>query len=394
MTTDVSSYKREVLVEDECGRGIPAVLRYGPYIFIAGSDGIRRLSDEQIDPSLADNAIEQCRNSYGRIARRLRAAGYGDDCVVWVENFTSGQHWRLERMALWPEFFGEENHQRAVSYGVQTRMAGLNMLTTIAMAVDPSVPRRVAVPAPHRGRASRCTRVGPFTFVIGVRGHVDVYTNAHAPEENDESFDVQLDYAINALESHLKHDDNVLENFVRLDCGLRAARFVARYEAGLRDRFGGRLPFASYAVGVPLGGNCEHEVGGIAVVPGEQKTINWSSVDPELADSTVAGGLVFVRNLSGIRDERFHRPQHELAGKTHEQVRRVVSNLEHLLSDAGTSPDRLLRLDIFLRDIYAADDVLAELTAILGDAVPAITFLGCEPQHGAEIEVSAIAGAN
>jgi enamine deaminase RidA (YjgF/YER057c/UK114 family) len=273
-------------------------------------------------------------------------------------------------------------------------MAGLNVLTTIAMAVDPSVPRRVAVPAPHRGRASRCTRVGPFTFVIGVRGHVDVYTNAHAPEENDESFDVQLDYAINALESHLKHDDNVLENFVRLDCGLRAARFVARYEAGLRDRFGGRLPFASYAVGVPLGGNCEHEVGGIAVVPGEQKTINWSSVDPELADSTVAGGLVFVRNLSGIRDERFHRPQHELAGKTHEQVRRVVSNLEHLLSDAGTSPDRLLRLDIFLRDIYAADDVLAELTAILGDAVPAITFLGSEPQHGAEIEVSAIAGAN
>jgi len=391
---DSTTFKREVLVDDERGRGIPAVLRYGPYIFIAGSDGIRRLSDEQIDPALADNAIEQCRNSYGRIARRLRAAGYGDDAVVWVENFTSGQHWRLERMALWPEYFGEENHLRAVSYGVQTRMPGLNMLTTIAMAVDPAVPRRIAVPAPHRGRASRCTRVGPFTFVIGVRGHDDVYTHAAAPQETADSFDVQLDYAINALESHLKHDDNVLDNFVRLDAGLRAARFVPRYEAGLRDRFGGRLPFASYAVGVPLGGNCEHEIGGIAVIPGEQKKINWSSVDPDLADSTVAGGLVFVRNVSGMRDERFHRLHHELAGKTSDQVRRAVTNVEHLLADAGTTVDRLLRLDVFLRDIYAADEVLEELIAILGTSVPAVTFLGCEPQHGAEIEMSAIAAAS
>jgi enamine deaminase RidA (YjgF/YER057c/UK114 family) len=390
---DTTTFKREVLVEDERGRGIPAVLRYGPYLFIQGSDGIRRLSDEQIDPDLQEKAIEQCRNSYGRIARRLRAAGYGDDCVVWVENFTSGQHWRLERMALWPEYFGEENHLRAVSYGVQTRMPGLNMLTTIAMAVDPSVPRKIAVPAPHRGRASRCTRVGPFTFVIGVRGHDDVYTKEPAPQETADSFDIQLDYAINALESHLKHDDNVLDNFVRLDAGLRAARFVPRYEAGLRDRFGGKLPFASYAVGCPLGGNCEQEVGGIAVIPGEKKTINWSSVDPTLADSTVAGGLVFVRNVSGIRDERFHRVQHDLAGKTHDQVRRVVSNLEHLLADAGSGLDKLLRLDIFLRDIYAADEILEELIAILGASVPAVTFLGCEPQFGAEIEMSAIAGA-
>jgi enamine deaminase RidA (YjgF/YER057c/UK114 family) len=393
MSADAVSYERELLVPDERGRAFPAVLRYGPYLFISGSDGERRASDEVLDPALAENAIEQCRNSYGRIKQRLNRAGYGDDCVVWVENFTSGQHWRLERMALWPEYFGEDNHLRAVSFGVQTRMHGLNMLTTIAMAVDPSVPRTIAVPAPHRGRASRCTRVGPFTFVIGVRGHIDTYTKAHAPEETPDAFGLQFEYSLNALRSHLEHDGNTLDSIVRLDCGLRAARFVQDYEDELRARFGGRIPFASYAIGVPLGGTCEQEIGGIAVAPGEPKTVVWSSADPTLADSVSAAGLVFARNVSGIRDERAHHVRAELAGDVQAQVRNAIFNLEHLLAEARTSTKRLLRLDVFLRDIYGADEVLGELTAILGDDMPVLTFLGAEPQHGAEIELTAIAGA-
>jgi enamine deaminase RidA (YjgF/YER057c/UK114 family) len=393
MNSGAVSYEREILVADERGRAFPAVLRYGPYLFISGSDGERRVSDEELDPALAENAIEQCRNSYGRIKQRLNRAGYGDDCIVWVENFTSGQHWRLERMALWPEYFGEENHLRAVSFGVQTRMHGLNMLTTIAMAVDPSVPRTVAVPAPHRGRASRCTRVGPFTFVIGVRGHIDPYTKAHAPEETPDAFGLQFDYSLNALQSHLEHDGNSLDNFARLDCGLRAARFVPDYENRLRARFGDRIPFASYAVGVPLGGTCEQEIGGIAVAPGEAKTVVWSSADPAMADSVSAAGLVFVRNVSGMRDERTLQVRAELAGDVRAQVRNAIFNLEHLLGQARTSTKRLLRLDVFVRDIYGADEVLGELTAILGNDMPVLTFLGTEPQHGAEIELTAIAGA-
>jgi enamine deaminase RidA (YjgF/YER057c/UK114 family) len=390
---DATAFKREVLVEDERRRGIPAVVRFGPYVFVAGSDGYRRLSDEHIDPKLADDAVGQCRNAYGRVKRRLEAAGYGDDCAVWIENYTSGQHWRLERMALWPEYFGEENHLRAVSFGAQTRMDGLNMLTAVVMAVDPAIDRRVAVHAPARGRASRCTRVGPFTFVIGVRGHVDPYTHAHAPQETPHAFDLQCDFAINALESHLKHDENTLENFVRVDAAVRAARFVPRYEAQMRDRFGGKLPFAALAIGTPLGGTHEQEIGGIAAIPGEPKSVNWSPVDPDLADSTVAGGLVFLRNVSGLRDEHLHRLHPESHGKTKEQVRRAVTNVERLLADAGTSAERLLRFDIFLRDIYAQDEVLAELKAALGPHVPALSFIGAEPQHGAEIELIAIAGA-
>jgi enamine deaminase RidA (YjgF/YER057c/UK114 family) len=385
-------WKREVLVEDERGRGTAAVVRFGPYLFVAGSDGYRRLTDEQIDPALAEDAIGQCRNSYGRVARRLDAAGYGGDCAIWIENFTSGQHWRLERMALWPEYFGEENHERAVSFGAQTRMDGLNMLTSIVMAIDPALERHVAVPAPHRGRASRCTRVGPFTFVIGVRGSSDPNTNELPPEENDASFDVQLGNCFKWLDSHLSHDGNTSENFLRVDATLRAARFIPKFEAAVCARWDGRIPFASYAIGTPLGGHNEHELGGVAVIPGEAKTVYWSS-DGSRADATAGGGLVFLRSVSGAVDERTQALPSGLHGDTRAQALQCVSNIEALLERTGSSLDGVLRLDVFLKDIYAQDEVFAVLKGRFGAGGPVMSFIGSEPRNGAEVEAIAIAGS-
>jgi len=386
-----TAWKREVLVEDERGRGVAAVVRFGPYLFVAGSDGYRRLSDEQVDPALAEDALGQCRNSYGRVARRLEAAGYGGDCAIWIENFTSGQHWRLERMALWPEYFGEENHERAVSFGAQTRMDGLNMLTSIVMAIDPALERHVAVPAPHRGRASRCTRVGPFSFVIGVRGSADPATKEPAPEENATSFDVQLGYCFDTLESHLNHDGNTSENFLRVDATLRAARFIPIFEHGARERFAGRIPFASYAIGTPLGGHNEQELGGVAIVPGERKTVYWSAHGTR-ADATAGGGLIFLRSVSGVFDERAQHTILDVFGDVRTQAEQCVKNIETLLERTGSSLDRVLRLDVFLRDIYAQDEALAVLKGRFGADGPVMSFIGCEPRNLAEVEVIAIAG--
>lgn len=391
--SDAARTAPEVLVEDERGRGIPAVVRYGPYVFVAGSDGHRRLDDERIDPALTDKAVEQCRNSYGRVARRLTAAGLNGDSAVWIQNFTSGQHWRLERMALWPEYFGEENHLKAVSFGAQTRMLGINMLTSIVMAVDPAVERRVAVPSPGRGRASRCTRVGDLTFVIGVRGYEDIVTKAKAPEEVPEAFDAQLTNCLGALESHVRGDGGKLDDFVRLDTTLRAARFTDDYERGVRRRFDGRIPFASYAVGTPLGGHGEQEIGGVATAPGVSSTTQWCPWDASRADSTTAAGLTFVRAVSGAIDERTGKLKRDLLGDTAAQTRQVIENLAALLGAAGSSPDRSLRFDVFLRDIYAEEIVIGVLRDVLGDALPALSFIGSEPRAGAEIELSAIAAA-
>lgn len=393
--TDLNSaWQRATLVEDERGGAYPAVLRYGPYYFVSGSDGHRDLKSEKIDPEVAEKATAQCRNSYGRVARRLEQAGLGGDSAVWIENFTSGQHWRLERMGLWPEYFGEENHQRAVSFGSQTRMHGINMLTSVVLAVDPAVPRRVAVAPPGRGRASRITRVGPLVFVIGVRGHFDpAQPEVHAEEETADSFDIQLDYCFKTIAAHLAKDGTPPAHLVRVDTALRAARFVPRYEAGVRRHFGGKIPFATYAVGTPLGARLEQEIGGIAVVDADDRKVFWSPSHPDVADLCIGGGLAFVRNASGVLDEMTGHAINGLHGDGPAQVRQVVRNIESLLRHGGLGIEKLLRLDIFLRDIYAQDEVLAELRKLLGKHIPALSFIGCEPRHGAEIEITALAGA-
>lgn len=388
----MAAYQRRVHLEDERGRGFPVVIQYGPYIFVGGSDGHRSPATETIDPELFNKAVEQCRNSYGRVQQRLTKAGFSGSCAVWIQNFTSGQHWRLERMAQWPEFFGEVEHGHAVSFGAQTHTNGINMLTSCVLAVTPDVERLVAVKQPTRGRASRITRVGPLVFVIGVRGHADPDTGEHAPEETDDAFDVQLDYCFRAIGSHLKKDGTPFENIVRVDTALRGARFISRYQAGVQRHFGGKTPFAGYSVGTILGARCEHEIGAVAISPGEKKEVWWSAGDPNTADATRGGGLVFLRNCSGMRDEAKGTVLRELHGRGPEQVKQAVANVQALLRKTGTDLGALLRLDVFVRDIYAEDEIVAALKAALGPAMPVINVIGTEPALGAELELTAIAG--
>ena len=185
-----------------------------------------------------------------------------------------------------------------------------------------------------------------------------------------------------------------LTNIVRMDATLRAARFVERHEQRVARHFGGRLPFASYAIGTPLGARLEQEVGCVAVVDAAEKRIVWSAARPEVADVCLGGGLAFVRNVSGMIDESTG----SLLGHTHgdgkAQVRQATRNIEALLARAGIGVEKLLRLEVFLKDIYAQDEVLAELQAAWGRNLPVISFLGCDTRHGAELEITALAGAN
>jgi enamine deaminase RidA (YjgF/YER057c/UK114 family) len=388
-----SQWKREDLVEDERSRGFPAVTKYGPYIFVSGSDGHRDPATERISVKFADDATAQCRNSYSRIAARLEKAGYSGDCAVWIQNYTSGQQWRLERMGLWPDYFGEEQHTRAVSFGAQSRMHGINMLTTIALAIDPAVAREALAPSPGRGRASRMTRVGPFLFVIGVRGHEQPGSGSKSPQETPEAFGVQLQYCWETIESYLRKAGATLQNFVRVDAALRGARFIAQFDKGTRALCGGKMPFAGTPFGVPLGARCEQEIGGIAVAPGEAATTRWLPWDGTQAESVEAGGLLFLSKVSGVADPDSGKTNAELLLNMPAQVRNALANIDQVLERAGSSPDRLLRLDVYVRDIYAADEILQEIKAVLGSATPTLSFIGADTANGAELEITAIAGS-
>jgi enamine deaminase RidA (YjgF/YER057c/UK114 family) len=386
-------YKKEVLLADERNRGFAAVAKYGPFLFVSGSDGHRDLETEQIVPELSGKAIEQCRNSYGRIDERLRKCGYGGDCAVWIENFTSGQEWRLPRMALWPEYFGQEEHGLAVSFGAQTRMSGLNMITTTIVAVTPDVKRTAVVPQPTPGRASRCTVAEPFVFVIGVRGHEDPFTNDVAPEETRGSFEAQLHNSYQWLKSHTGKAGASVQDFVRVDACIRDVNRAPDYRRIVQDYMGGKIPFASYTIGVPLGSRLEQEIGGIAVAPGTAKEVAWDEQRPSEAQATRAGGLVFASGCSGLQDAKTGGIVRDLYGDKAGQTKQAMRRLEAGLGRFGVGLDKLLRLDVYVRDIYFEEEIVAIARDMMGQDAGTITILGGEPEHSGEIEVSGIAAA-
>ncbi|MBV8087214.1 MAG: RidA family protein [Chloroflexi bacterium] len=371
-------YRKEVLLEDERGRGFAAVVRLGPYLFVAGSDGNRDLATERIDPELAGKASEQCRNSYGRIDDRLRKCGYGGDHVVWIENFTRSQEWHSARMALWPEYFGEQEHGLAVSWGVESRMNGINMITTVAMALTPEIARTAVVPQPSPGRASRVTLAPPFVFVIGVRGR-----DRGEPEECREAFEAQLRSCFDRLSAHVSAPGGSLSDFVRVDAAVRDLNQLPEYRKVVSDVMGGAVPFTSHVIGVPLGARGEQEIGGVAVAPGVPKEIAWTG---DRVESVRAGGLVFASGCPGLRGQ-------DLRGDKPGQARQALLRLEGALSRFGVGLENLARLDVFLRDIYFEEGFLEVCRPLFGAGGPAITFVGADLEGGAEVGLSAIAAA-
>lgn len=386
-------YKKEVLLGDERNRANSALVRYGPYLYLSGSDGNRDLKTEQVDPELDWQATPQCHNAYGRQALRLQKAGYSGEDAIWCENFTSGQSWRLERMGTWPDHFGEEGHQKVVSFGAQAKMAGTNMMTAVIQALTPDLEREILVAQPTRGRASRITRAGDFTYVIGVRGRSNPFTQEAAQEEVDDQFEVEAFYTYEWLRSHIEQGGGTLDDFVRTDCALKRVGDVTRYHMNMKERFGGKIPFAGYAVGTLLGGRGLMEIGGVAVNAGSTKEVAWLAEDPDRAQAVKANGLVFASSASGLADAATGAIKQELYGDQIGQTRQALRRLEAALNRFDTTLDQVLRLDVFLDDIYFEDEFIKIASEMLGPDAPAMNIVGTDLQHNAEVELSAIAGA-
>jgi hypothetical protein len=61
------------------------------------------------------------------------------------------------------------------------------------------------------------------------------------------------------------------------------------------------------------------------------------------------------------------------------------------LARRNTGLDRLLRLDVFIRDIYAEPRVIEVLKEVLGKDMPTLNILGTDPEGGADVEITAVA---
>ena len=269
------------------------------------------------------------------------------------------------------------------------------MLTAVVQALTPDVEREVLVPQPTRGRASRITRAGDFTYVIGVRGRTNPFTEEEAPEETPDQFDVETFYTYEWLRSHLEKGGGGIGDFVRTDAALRRAADAPHYREELKKLLGGRLGLAIYSVGTQLGGHGVMEIGGIAVNPGGTKEIAWSQEDPDMAQTVNANGLVFTSGASGLADEKTGEVKQELYGDPIGQTKQALRRLEAGLNRFDVGLENTLRLDVFLDDIYFEDQFIRTAKEFFGGSPPTMNIIGVDrvAEHNAEVELSAVAGA-
>ena len=135
------------------------------------------------------------------------------------------------------------------------------------------------------------------------------------------------------------------------------------------------------------------EVGGIAVNPGGTKEVAGLAEDPGEAQAVRANGLVFCSGAAGLADERTGAVKQELYGDQLGQTKQAFRRLEAGLNRFDSSLDRVLRLDVFLDDIYFEDAFIEAAREFFGASPPTMNIVGVDLEHNAEVELTAIAGA-
>lgn len=410
-----ATYTKEILLDDERGRGFASMVRVGPYLFLSGSDGHRSPETEKIDPRVTWQPEAQTRNSYDRIVRRLERCGYSADCIVWLEHFVSSQEWMQLRLAQWRDYFGMAG---TAGGGAQALMSGINMVTTTALAATPETehviidgPPTTPFPGPWTERArwverayepafslegvrcSRAVQVGDFIFTVGVRGHVNPFTGEVAPVETPEGFPIQIRNSYDEYRSFLIKAGLGLKDLIRVDSHMRNVNRAEEYWAVCKELLGGPIPFATAPVGMPVGGTSEMDMCAIATGPGVPRDVAWRPDRPDVAQSVRAGGLVFASGCSGFHDAASGARLPELGGDAAAQARQAFRGLKRALGRFDTGIANVARLDVVLRDIYFEDEFLGILRDVCGKNAPTVTVAGGDPHDRAEVELSAIAAA-
>jgi enamine deaminase RidA (YjgF/YER057c/UK114 family) len=111
-----------------------------------------------------------------------------------------------------------------------------------------------------------------------------------------------------------------------------------------------------------------------------------------VAQAVRAGQLVFTPACSGLEDAGTGRLLPELHGDKAGQTRQALRRLEAALGRFSIGLDGVLRLDVFLRDVYFEDRFLRIARDVFGPDAPTMTVIGAELPNSAEVEIAAIAG--
>jgi len=380
---------KKILVHDDPIVGFAGVVQAGALLFTSGCDGHRDPRTGAIDPSLAGQATCQTDNSYGYIELLLERAGVTPAAVARIDHFTSSQDWIAERQVKRAEYFGKPSPHG--STGVAARMAGLNMVTTAVVAAAPEAEHEVVVTGADYGIAhiSSLVRAGPLLFLSGIRGTLDPRTGTAIEEETINSFAVQTRVCYEVIAAILDQGNKSSDAIVRFDRYVRD-RNRAYEEAAIGDGVLGRVDAVSTSIPLPMGMHGEVEVTALALADTSDKQVCARSADGQ---PTVirGGGFVFVGSCDGANDGDTGDPAIGLAGDIPGQIDNALAILSQRLGAGGSNLASVVRLECYLRDIYAGEILLERAAALFGEEPPAVIVAGADLGGIDEVRLNAIA---
>jgi enamine deaminase RidA (YjgF/YER057c/UK114 family) len=383
----MTALRKQIVVPDGPIEGFPGVVRAGSLLFVSGCDGHRDRTTGRIVPQLAADAERQCENAYGRIEDLLRRADSSMDRVVRLDHFTSSQDWLPRRQSIRQRIFGKP--APLASTGVAAKMSGINMVTASAIAVIDPKEKALLVDGPHYAmeNIAAAVRGGPFVFVSGIRGTVDPRTGARVSEETAEAFGEQTLVSYEVIKSICADCGVGCESLLRLDCFIRDGARASEDDA-IRRKVLGMSPCAATRVALPLSARGEVEITSLAAAPGVEKHVFATGEDGPAVVS--GGGFVLVGECHGLP----RAPMAErmaLIGDAPGQLERAVRTLEDALRRANTSLSSIVRLELYLRDIYNTERLTEALHRRMGGSAPSLIIAGAELEDSLEVKLNAIA---
>jgi enamine deaminase RidA (YjgF/YER057c/UK114 family) len=378
----------KVLLEEPLYPGFSAVVEANGFIFMSSVDGEISPGDGKLDVESFGDGPRQAANAYGELVKRLQLCGCEGANFVRVEHATSSQEWRLERMALWPQYFGVPT--TAVSQGYQGRMGRQNMITVTAIAALPSLNVEVISPGPNPGRASRVTTCGDFTFVIGVRGERSLASDERTDDGRPEFFLDHVDFSYQNIEFHLAAAGLSKQCLVRMDSFIRSNFQGKEYRDWHRAFFEPENSPALNAVACSLGGRTDIEISAIGLRSGSAEVFYESGTLRQLPSAVKAGGFVFtstMRSEAGMSLESAL----PLASSLDAEVESSIFEMQKILESTRCGLEDIVRLDVYVCDPYEIDDVRIALKRFFKQSVPPLVWHSVDLPTGVRVDISAIA---
>lgn len=109
---------------------------------------------------------------------------------------------------------------------------------------------------------------------------------------------------------------------------------------------------------------------------------------PAFCHAVIAGDLIFVSGTLGTKPESMELVE----GGTGPEVTQALLNIESILKECGATLDDLVKVNVFLSDIDAFQDMNDAYVEVIGDDPPArITVGRAKLALGAAVEIDGVA---